>query len=792
MEWSYVDLDYLATLTPELTEFVLYHSWDFNRPSSGPGGGGTFTYDLSKAQTVRFYSPHSSLTLSLTLSASLKAFSVMAKQLVRSFKSTEPLTLQHLSLYGQQWLVISSLHLASVQFAYLNGPPKDVHPRDDEFSSYLDFPESSLQFLPELLPDKESVHSSAAFSWAEWLAPVAPTVEVRMVEKHQDDGAKEVTVEEFLLQQRQQQREHLQKQILKQQALQQRLLQQQQQPQQQQRQRQLQLQQLLHQQQRLQWQILQQQRLQQQQQLEEGGGKEEQEGQQQEERPPFILATNLRAIFFPTCTCEQQTLSSLRKFCPSLALYCISRHSFYWEKQRKEFPDNPMIQSNPNHSPFSFPHQSPSHPSHPSHPSIHPSATPGDPIDILPAYLWHKVFRYLLLPPGSSYPETPLVRGKRKFPWAVSMDRNLPVRFADPDFSAAGQHWKNARSYGSGWALLCCAMASKRLLALVLSFSVNTALICSALFSALLRFTFQSHCFPSLTHVLSSTDPIRPSLQAHHPIDLVYNELHPQWIKSVEFFLRHPRLRSLALTFMDMEQLENLCSPLRQPFTSLTSLSLKLHSCVEKSETFDDHLKDYEDEEDEDSWAHSFDCPSLQRLKLGRGKWYIQGGWAEQYKSLRSLTLKHVDWSYVDLKNLGSVTWRFTEFVLYHSWSLDYPSSGLGGGGTFCFDLSKAQTIRFYFPHSSLTLSLTLSRSLTTFSAMAKQLVLLRKSTEPLTLHHLSLYGQQRLVISSLHLASVQVAYLNGPSKDHHSRNDEYSSYLESPELSPEISLEFS
>ncbi|CAI7854181.1 unnamed protein product [Closterium sp. NIES-54] len=608
MEWSYVDLDYLATLTPELTEFVLYHSWDFNRPSSGPGGGGTFTYDLSKAQTVRFYSPHSSLTLSLTLSASLKAFSVMAKQLVRSFKSTEPLTLQHLSLYGQQWLVISSLHLASVQFAYLNGPPKDVHPRDDEFSSYLDFPESSLQFLPELLPDKESVHSSAAFSWAEWLAPVAPTVEVRMVEKHQDDGAKEVTVEEFLLQQRQQQREHLQKQILKQQALQQRLLQQQQQPQQQQRQRQLQLQQLLHQQQRLQWQILQQQRLQQQQQLEEGGGKEEQEGQQQEERPPFILATNLRAIFFPTCTCEQQTLSSLRKFCPSLALYCISRHSFYWEKQRKEFPDNPMI----------------------------------------------------------------------------------------------------------------------------------------------------------------------------------------QWIKSVEFFLRHPRLRSLALTFMDMEQLENLCSPLRQPFTSLTSLSLKLHSCVEKSETFDDHLKDYEDEEDEDSWAHSFDCPSLQRLKLGRGKWYIQGGWAEQYKSLRSLTLKHVDWSYVDLKNLGSVTWRFTEFVLYHSWSLDYPSSGLGGGGTFCFDLSKAQTIRFYFPHSSLTLSLTLSRSLTTFSAMAKQLVLLRKSTEPLTLHHLSLYGQQRLVISSLHLASVQVAYLNGPSKDHHSRNDEYSSYLESPELSPEISLEFS
>ncbi|CAI5481321.1 unnamed protein product [Closterium sp. Yama58-4] len=105
--------------------------------------------------------------------------------------------------------------------------------------------------------------------------------------------------------------------------------------------------------------------------------------------------------------------------------------------------------------------------------------TPSDLIDMLPAYLWHKVFSYLLLPPGSSHPETPLLRGRRKFPWYLAAteqptaDRNLPVRFADPDFTPAGQHWKNARSYGSGWALLCCAMASKRLLALVLSFSAQ-------------------------------------------------------------------------------------------------------------------------------------------------------------------------------------------------------------------------------------------------------------------------------------------------------------------------------
>ncbi|CAI5483112.1 unnamed protein product, partial [Closterium sp. Yama58-4] len=96
---------------------------------------------------------------------------------------------------------------------------------------------------------------------------------------------------------------------------------------------------------------------------------------------------------------------------------------------------------------------------------------------MLPASLWHRVFRCLLLPPGSSHPDTPLVRGRCKMPWCLTATmqppagRNLPVKLVDPDFTAVGQHRKNVKSYGSGWALLCCAMASKRLLTLVLSFS---------------------------------------------------------------------------------------------------------------------------------------------------------------------------------------------------------------------------------------------------------------------------------------------------------------------------------
>ncbi|CAI5511517.1 unnamed protein product [Closterium sp. Naga37s-1] len=387
-----------------LRSLTLKHvDWD-----GSPGGGGTFRFDLSKAQTVRFYFPQSSLQLFLTLSSSLETFSAMAKRLVLSCKSTEPLALQHLSLYGQQQLVISSLHLASVQVAYLNGPPKDLHSHDDHhsydpYSSNMDLYELPSELSPELSPDRQSMHrrSSAEFSWVQWLGTIAPTVEVLIVrhgvpvegvdaewsslrslgivveseersevdlkvEKRRDDGEREVTVEEFqerdgrLLQQQRQQERQQQRQ--EQQLLQQRVLQLQQQQQQWQRQQQQQqhrqqqpqrqrqrqqqqqlLQEQQEQQQQQQQQLLQVLQQQQQQQQGEEEEEEEQEGQQQDVRPPFILAPNLRSIFFPTRTCEQQTLTSLREFCPSLALYCISRRSFYWEKQRKQLPEAPVV-----------------------------------------------------------------------------------------------------------------------------------------------------------------------------------------------------------------------------------------------------------------------------------------------------------------------------------------------------------------------------------------------------------------------------------------------------------------
>ncbi|CAI5503387.1 unnamed protein product [Closterium sp. Naga37s-1] len=370
-------------------------------------------------------------------------------------------------------------------------------------------------------------------------------------------------------------------------------------------------------------------------------------------------------------------------------------------------------------------------------------------MDMLPASLWHRVFRCLLLPPGSSHPDTTLMRGRRKTPWYLTATmqppagRNLPVKFVDPDFSAAGQHRKNVKTYGSGWVLLCCAMVSKRLRNLVLSFS------------------------------------------AQHPISLVYNNLHPQWERSVAFFLRHRGLKSLALTFTHIMQLDTIVSQDEWPFASLTSLTLKLRGCPDYSQLFDRELgnEDVVEQGDRDDtvqehWSHYYGCPRVQRLKLGRGKWVLSDGWAGKLKALRSLTLKHVDWSHMDVKYLATLTPQLTEFTLYEGWDLDNPSVGPRGSGInrFCFDLSSARVLRFYFAQGSLTLFLTLSRSLKAFSAVAKRLVLSCKSAAPLYLDQLSLYGQERLVISSLRLASARVAYLNGPPIDRHSRDDACSS----------------
>ncbi|GJP44869.1 hypothetical protein CLOM_g4273 [Closterium sp. NIES-68] len=355
------------------------------------------------------------------------------------------------------------------------------------------------------------------------------------------------------------------------------------------------------------------------------------------------------------------------------------------------------------------------------------AADTRDIIDILPAPVWHSIFRRLLLPP--SHPDARAVvarRNRGNSRASSSQQQRGAVVLASPESTAGEQHRSNAESYGASWALLCCALASRRLLLHVLSFS------------------------------------------ASQPTALAFSDDSPQWSKSVLYLLRWAQ-HQLALTFTEPEQLRTLGRYIACSRPSLTSLALKLRGMV-----------DGDEEQEYQRWTLDFlkDCSQLQQLKLGRGMWNLSSKCesAAWVKSLRSLTIKHVDCSSVDYQFLGTITPQLTEFTLYEHRHLAH---GPRFGSThLTFSFSSARILRFRFLHSELKLTLSLPPSLETLSVMAKWLVLACKSSAPLSLHHLSLYGQDRLVISSLRLASARVAYLNGPASDEDSTSPMISSQL--------------
>ncbi|CAI5483017.1 unnamed protein product [Closterium sp. Yama58-4] len=129
----------------------------------------------------------------------------------------------------------------------------------------------------------------------------------------------------------------------------------------------------------------------------------------------------------------------------------------------------------------------------------------------------------------------------------------------------------------------------------------------------------------------------------------------------------------------------------------------------------------------------------LRELHLGRGMWSLnkQCVNAAWLKSIRKLTLEHADFESLSFQFLGTITPQLHEFTLYEDGNIFRLRDAIGA-----------------HPHR------------VGLSIMAKKLVISCKSTAPLALHHLSLHGQERLVVSSLPLAYARVAYLDGPGKD--------------------------
>ncbi|CAI5483009.1 unnamed protein product [Closterium sp. Yama58-4] len=246
-------------------------------------------------------------------------------------------------------------------------------------------------------------------------------------------------------------------------------------------------------------------------------------------------------------------------------------------------------------------------------------------------------------------------------------------------------------------------------------------------------------------------------VQEQHPISLVYEDKH--WQKTIRYFLtRHGQhITSLDLIFTDVQQLRSLRPLIARCSPSLSSFSIKLRGFV-----------DCDDEQEYKDWTLSFlkNCSHLQQLKLGRGMWNLDKSCANAawLKSIRCLTLKQVDTNHINFKYLDSITPQLQEFTLYQHWHLS--RGPLFGTHEMKFSFPNARLLRFRFASNELKLNLTVSKALKTLSVMAKWLVLSCKSTAPLALDHLSLYGQERLVISSFRIASARAVYLNGPATD--------------------------
>ncbi|CAI5483016.1 unnamed protein product [Closterium sp. Yama58-4] len=174
--------------------------------------------------------------------------------------------------------------------------------------------------------------------------------------------------------------------------------------------------------------------------------------------------------------------------------------------------------------------------------------------------------------------------------------------------------------------------------------------------------------------------------------------------------------------------------------------------------------------QESESWLLGFlkDCAQLQELNLGRGMWKlnwqcVNTAW---FKTIRKLTLEQVHYGSMSFQFLEIITRQLHEFTLYEDGNVHREYSHEASTSHLAFSFPSARLLRFRFASTELHLTLTVPPSLETLSVVAKRLVLSCESTAPLALHHLSLYGQEQLVISSLRLASARVVYLDGPAND--------------------------
>ncbi|CAI5488040.1 unnamed protein product [Closterium sp. Naga37s-1] len=262
-----------------------------------------------------------------------------------------------------------------------------------------------------------------------------------------------------------------------------------------------------------------------------------------------------------------------------------------------------------------------------------------------------------------------------------------------------------------------------------------------------------------ISHSSMLPHPTHLQSQESQPISLVYGDQNPHWMRTVRYFLVRPGLHSLHLRCSDSKKLPTLGTYIARCSHSLSSLRLEIQGDVGSSKG-----------QESECWRLEFlkDCAQLQELNLGRGMWKLN--WqcvnTSWFKSIRKLTLEHIHYGSMSFQFLEIITPQLHEFTLYEDGNVLREHPRVPFTTTLAFSFPNARLLRFRFASTELHLTLTVPPSLETLSVVAKRLVLSCKSSAPLALHHLSLYGQEQLVVSSLRLASTRVAYLDGPTSD--------------------------
>ncbi|CAI5503362.1 unnamed protein product [Closterium sp. Naga37s-1] len=176
-----ISLKALAVIAPQLHEFT------FCEPRKVEEGArrGIFTgpvllaLEFLRARRLSFRFLSHELKLKLALSHdSLTSFSASALSLTLACRSARPLALTQLLLFGEERIHIASFEVASVRALYLNAPIKFLpqQPAPIPVAAVREGMEvcgDSFVFIPPPLP----------FAWADWLRALAPTVEL-LITRH--------------------------------------------------------------------------------------------------------------------------------------------------------------------------------------------------------------------------------------------------------------------------------------------------------------------------------------------------------------------------------------------------------------------------------------------------------------------------------------------------------------------------------------------------------------------------------------------------------------------------------